>query len=950
MDLGSREWLVSGILQMTSGILALLVKRVHEDYDGEHRPLADFSLDMSKQLLGMVWTWLLTFCLVGLSSIGVSESCSEQLFLPALEASAGLVMQYFTLQLVSRIAERVTQGSSDFKSGEYRNRRGKLSFEKFAKQLAVWLLCCTCATTVITMCIVTSLSSMVGISEILLGFVSWNGELEVVAVVVLLPCVTTAFQFWLTDGFLKKEGVPPWGAFVSFATLLAIGVASLGNHVSMFLASQQFFRQKTFESLEGGRNEPLLQQDRSAATPGRLPEAERRAREESNRKLQRIRKLALGQISSIISEQATSTRSDADNVSPTSLFSAQFASSSHPGNHERLSTGEMKEESPASTWSRSSEPARGRDAASSRIHRSKSEPPAFRSRSFEEVDAQTEPSVVRAAAFLSEYQGLKSMISDRASELEELQHELERVESELGLSSPGAETSLTSGFRGSSLAECDEIPLPPPTTSAQTIIDNDSSSTSFQRHQSELLLPNISKAGGQRDRGHATLSAKERLLKSPLVSSPFSESDFGMFTPGAPTTQTQGARTVMLGTDSSPEALDWPLSPTPLNSSETSFTGTSAPRFCQDVPDAIVRQAEDLGLTVTAFSLQEAPSSTNQGVLGKKKGKRSPTFNFDDLENSKVNKSESLTSSTHKASPISRKEARSPSFDLFHVDVEEQQKVCETLSHDGAAFIPFSPQEATTERRRNKHRLGQPAEHFTAEERSPLAALNPKEVDSGRRKSLFSPSFNMDLNSPASAPSKPRQQNQQLRIDKASPSQASENLENLQAPQRTLPPVPITEFSGKPPSENVPSPSVAEKDQAEVSSQLRQKSSPSVKITIGDNQESRNSQSMCPAVCLTEENVSSSNTHRFAGLDSKIDALLSSLGVGQSILDDQPAVTQKSTTLLPIVSKNQSRACLLQSPAAMSKKSCGLDSRLSALLQRSQDLQKREKAKVHHFA
>uniref|UniRef100_A0A7S4WBE2 Uncharacterized protein n=1 Tax=Alexandrium monilatum TaxID=311494 RepID=A0A7S4WBE2_9DINO len=239
--------------------------------EGLRRPWADFLLDASKQLVGLLWANLLsTWGLSALTSERKGSGCDWLWACTMTEATLGVLVEYLLLHalsgalswlsgvrtrarkvdllreeldldpaltaqqvLVAACAERGLEplGTlseqvdhlldelglgcelpeapvADFRSGDYRDLWGGLVARKYVKQLLVWLACIAGMKCAVLMFMDQFTEAFASLAEVLLVPVSWDPNLQLVAVAALTPCCAEAFQVWITDEFLQKDGLP----------------------------------------------------------------------------------------------------------------------------------------------------------------------------------------------------------------------------------------------------------------------------------------------------------------------------------------------------------------------------------------------------------------------------------------------------------------------------------------------------------------------------------------------------------------------------------------------------------------------------------------------------------------------------------------------------------------------------------------------------------------------
>jgi len=174
------------------GSILLLKKWRHED---PKRRWSDFVLDSLKQLAGACW--------VHLWSAQV-DGCTEHLAGVMVGTTLGVLLQFVLLSIFTRQFENGSANPRAFRTGEYYTLGGRFVPGAFVIQLLLWLACVTAAECV--MPLVTP--PFVAACGNFLRVFTWFPQAELLFVSLVAPCGMYAFQAWVTDDFLKKDGAP----------------------------------------------------------------------------------------------------------------------------------------------------------------------------------------------------------------------------------------------------------------------------------------------------------------------------------------------------------------------------------------------------------------------------------------------------------------------------------------------------------------------------------------------------------------------------------------------------------------------------------------------------------------------------------------------------------------------------------------------------------------------
>jgi len=184
----------------------LLRKKLSEDTG---RTWLDFSLDASKQLVGVIWAYLVGLLLGLLPGAPQGAGCDGYWATVVVHATLGVYFQYLLLNLASFLLEDLTDNEGDFRSGEYRHKTGLFVPERYIKQLLVWLTCIAGAKILLLPLMMLFLrADVMAVAGALITVLSWSPVLQLVVVTVITPCGMHGLQVWLTDSFLQKGGLP----------------------------------------------------------------------------------------------------------------------------------------------------------------------------------------------------------------------------------------------------------------------------------------------------------------------------------------------------------------------------------------------------------------------------------------------------------------------------------------------------------------------------------------------------------------------------------------------------------------------------------------------------------------------------------------------------------------------------------------------------------------------
>jgi len=231
------------LLAPSFGVGALLLRQVKS----ETRTWLDFLLDASKQLFGCLLLW-------GMHCLWRPSDEVVRLSERAAEATCGVVFQYLLLQSLSRVLE-ISTGRTDFRTGEYRDDADLMVPGRYVCQLLVWLACVCASEWALETLSLPGLFR--GPVVLLLDLTSWSSSLEGLTEL-LVPCVALALQFWLTDCFIQKGGLPPWQAF---ALVIWASASAVGSLLSALAATCRGLVRLWPSAGHGRLGEPLLDEE-----------------------------------------------------------------------------------------------------------------------------------------------------------------------------------------------------------------------------------------------------------------------------------------------------------------------------------------------------------------------------------------------------------------------------------------------------------------------------------------------------------------------------------------------------------------------------------------------------------------------------------------------------------------------------------------------------------------
>mmetsp|Transcript_21769 Transcript_21769/g.49547 ORF Transcript_21769/g.49547 Transcript_21769/m.49547 type:complete len:376 (-) Transcript_21769:29-1156(-) len=193
--------------------LAILFFKYLRDHGG--RSFMEFAMDSSKQILGSGWVHVLNLtAAVQLEDTLQGDECSRYWLNIVLDCTVGLAVTYGLLRVLTALIQAAApEHADDFRSGEYSVGSRKVSPAVYGKQLALWLTVLSLMKVCMVILMTLGATGFMALAEVFLAPLSSFPDLKLVFVMVMTPVFFNAFQFWVTDNFLRKKtaNAPPSG-------------------------------------------------------------------------------------------------------------------------------------------------------------------------------------------------------------------------------------------------------------------------------------------------------------------------------------------------------------------------------------------------------------------------------------------------------------------------------------------------------------------------------------------------------------------------------------------------------------------------------------------------------------------------------------------------------------------------------------------------------------------
>lgn len=123
-----------------------------------------------------------------------------------VDTTLGTFVEYLLLRVATAfIKKKFGSSSSEFESGNYKDDDGKMIWERYFKQLVVWLFIVSCMKVLMVMFMLIFSTPLLRIAGFVLGPFLKTPALKLLVVMIFVPIVMDGFQLWVTDNFIKKQ-------------------------------------------------------------------------------------------------------------------------------------------------------------------------------------------------------------------------------------------------------------------------------------------------------------------------------------------------------------------------------------------------------------------------------------------------------------------------------------------------------------------------------------------------------------------------------------------------------------------------------------------------------------------------------------------------------------------------------------------------------------------------
>lgn len=203
---GAFGWSVQALL----GVLcfcSLFVKRYREY---PKRNWLVFSMDATKQAISTAFAHAMNVLIaVLLSEKDAENPCVWYFINIMIDCTLGVLIAFILLKSITTFA--LKRGYERFRTGEYYLISNRPDLKAWAIQLFVWCFVVMVSKWTLVGVIILIRSMLSAMGEYFLSPLAVYPELELVVVMVVVPCFLNVIQFWVQDNFLKGSSTPEPG-------------------------------------------------------------------------------------------------------------------------------------------------------------------------------------------------------------------------------------------------------------------------------------------------------------------------------------------------------------------------------------------------------------------------------------------------------------------------------------------------------------------------------------------------------------------------------------------------------------------------------------------------------------------------------------------------------------------------------------------------------------------
>ncbi|CAI2378105.1 unnamed protein product [Moneuplotes crassus] len=210
------------VIQCILGLLSFMALLVKRFFENPKRSCLVWALDISKQIFSAALAHCINMALaIVLSGSNQSDNCDWYFITTATDVIIGIFLCYVILMGVERIASyyeiyelntgvyirenKMFQIDVENFQPEHQAERFEIDYKIYFIQLIVWgLVVCVAKLIIYLLHLVLAPVLELG-TTFLIGWLNAYPNLKLVIIMILIPCIFNAIQFWIQDNILKAN-------------------------------------------------------------------------------------------------------------------------------------------------------------------------------------------------------------------------------------------------------------------------------------------------------------------------------------------------------------------------------------------------------------------------------------------------------------------------------------------------------------------------------------------------------------------------------------------------------------------------------------------------------------------------------------------------------------------------------------------------------------------------
>ena len=196
-------------IQFVLGIVCFSVLVVKRQLESPKRSIIIWFLDISKQGIStLILHFFNLFFSIAVTS-GNEDQCVWYLNNVVLDGSIGVLFQWIFVRCLEILArklkiETLTSGCYySYEQNEF--SENTIDYSIWASQMGIWCLISTFSKSLIYIILNVYIDFFNKTGGDILEKFKDNPKLELIFVMIVVPCITACFQYWITDNFLKES-------------------------------------------------------------------------------------------------------------------------------------------------------------------------------------------------------------------------------------------------------------------------------------------------------------------------------------------------------------------------------------------------------------------------------------------------------------------------------------------------------------------------------------------------------------------------------------------------------------------------------------------------------------------------------------------------------------------------------------------------------------------------